>query len=214
VMCTHPAIAFGAGGFMLACWTEAGAVMQRLGPDAQLIGSSVLIGESIALPSIAATTDGYVVGYAQPQALAAAQRVDAQLARLGSPLTFGTVLASPEVAVTFSAGLIGVSYIQPDGSAAAAIEGHSPITIPASSLRGQVSIAPASNGLVAAWTDTSFIGIAAVGTDGTQLGSTLQLDISSSDAASVLVTTAQGVLLVTTVTLDHSPIVTRMLRCP
>lgn len=213
---TMPALAFGAGGFMLVYSVTLGLASQALGTNAALVGTSHGVNPpSVGRPSIAPTDVGYVVGFAGAGG-ASAQALDASGAPLGTSISLGAARSMTPVAVTFAGGLIGASFIGPTGDAMAAVEGHAAVVVGAgASSYGRVAVAPASNGIVAAWSDFSgYIGLSAVGSGGTTLGASSMSGVGWDDNAHALAATATGFVLATTTTPSNAPIEVHPVTCP
>jgi hypothetical protein len=207
-------VTYGAGG-LFAAWTESDGI--HAGPLGE---TGARIGSGAGIPSIAATTDGYVVGFTSGTT-ATAITLDASGAMVGS-FALGTAHGSGDtVAVAFTAGTIGASFIGPGGDALASTVDASgtvsgPTTIgPGASSYGQVSIARGADGFLASWSDFGgFIGVAPVALDGTATGTTYQLGSSWDDNAHAILGLSGGFLLAANTTPGASPVVIASLHCP
>lgn len=208
-----PELVFGAGGFLLAQLTADGLSIQPIDASARLTGAARLIVVGTGRPTLAPTDVGYVLGYATNDAWA--QELDASGRPSGAPILLGAARAMTEVAVTSIATEVGAAWIDPSSEPISTIDlGPSVALAPGASSDGEVAIAPASNGLVATWSDrASFIGVAALATDRTIMGPIARIDVDGNDNPHALVAGPDGYLLITTTTPSLAPLEVVPLPC-
>jgi hypothetical protein len=212
---TFPALAYGAGGFMLAYQTSAGISVQTLDANGQSRGAARALAAGAGRPSIVPTEDGYVLGYATSSA--EAQRLDASGAIEGDAIEIGASRSRTPVAVAYIEGVIGATFIEPDGDAAAWTQGNAAaLTIgPGAMGFGRVSMAPASNGFVAAWSDFSgYVGYLALTSSGAANGTPAMLGVGWNDNANAIASTGSGFVLFATTGSSIAPITAAPLDCP
>ncbi len=204
---TAIAIANGAGG-VVGAWIRGGEL--NVGP---LAGSTGVVATTESLPSIAPTETGYVVGYTIG-GTAYVVMLDAS-GVAGTPIALGPARMSARVAVSFTAGHVGASYIGPSGDAMAAVvtggAAHA-LTIGAGAMsHGQISIARASDGFFATWSD---LGGAFVDLDGTVTGARYSHVVAWADDAHAVIATGDGFVLATNTTAGATPVDVAVLGCP
>jgi len=189
------AISNGPGGVMGA-WLESEGL--NVGP---LDAPTGVVARTDAVPSIAVTDDGYVVGY-EADAAAYVVRLDAS-GHASAPVMLGAAMATSRVAVAHAAGRLGASFVAPSGDAMAAVVdgGHVAAAVigPGAASHGQVGIAPARDGFFATWSDASgsiegsFVDFSASPT-----GARFTHAVGASDAAHAIVALQDDFVLVAT----------------
>lgn len=191
---TAPALAFGAGGFLLAYSSGGEISVQALDADARLTGGPRFAAADAGPPSLAPTEAGYVLGYASSAAFV--QELDAS----GAP----------------SGARVGAAWIDADQDAIALLEGRGLAVVgPGAGGLGRVSIARAADGLFASFSDAGgFVGVAALGPEGRPLGAGARVSVGWNDAAHALVASSEGLLLVTSTTPSLAPLEIHALACP
>lgn len=210
---TAPALAFGAGGFLLAYSSGGEISVQALDADARLTGGPRFAAADAGPPSLAPTEAGYVLGYASSAAFV--QELDASGAPSGAPRRLGDAQRATMVAVTGGAR-VGAAWIDADQDAIALLEGRGLAVVgPGAGGLGRVSIARAADGLFASFSDAGgFVGVAALGPEGRPLGAGARVSVGWNDAAHALVASSEGLLLVTSTTPSLAPLEIHALACP
>jgi len=201
-------IAFGIGGVMGA-WLDAGAL--KVGP---LDAPTGTIATTDAPPSIAATDAAYVVGYA-----AASQAYVVWLDRAGraaTPLAIGSASSTAHVAVAFSSGVVGATWVEPSGDVVFSLvrDGAPRALALGARSSGHVSIARASDGFFATWSD---VGGSIRGTFVDLTGATSGAythPVGWTDDAHAVVGLADGLALATNTTMSATPVDVAVVGCP
>jgi hypothetical protein len=209
---TSIALANGPGGLM-GVWGSnghlfAGALDTTTPSDIATSGSQ---------PSLAATDDGYVVGFVI-SSMATVAQVSASGAFVSIAM-LGPARAGTDVQVSFASRLIGASYVAPSGDAMAAVVdasgAHTNVIGPNAMSNGIVSIAPARDGFFATWSDgTGTIGGSFVDPTGAPSGRAYAHTIYRNDAAHAIVSTDTDWVLATNTTSDATPVETVLIHCP
>lgn len=210
---TAIAIANGPGGVM-ALSAHGGQL------EASALGSTTApmpIAATTSTPSIAATDTGYVVAYTIA-GNATIVSLDA-FGTPGTPRTLGPARTDGRVAIAFSAGAIGVSYIGANGDAMAAVVASSAVHVAAIGAGamsfGQVSIARASDGFFATWSDYGgTIGGAFVDLVGARSGAAYMHAVAWDDDAHAVVATETAILLATNTMSSATPVDIARIGCP
>lgn len=210
---TAPALAFGAGGFLLAYSSEGEVSVQRIDTGARLAGGPRFAAADAGPPALAPTERGYQLGYASSAAFL--QELDATGAPLGAPRRLGDARSGTMVAVA-SGAAAGATWIDTSGDAVALLEGRGPAVVgPGAGGFGRVSVASAEAGLVASWSDAGgFVGIAALGPEGRPLGASARVPVGWNDNAHALAASGERFLLVTSTTPALAPLEIHALACP
>lgn len=187
------AISNGPGGVMGA-WLESDGL--EVGP---LDAPTGVLARTDAPPSIAATGDGYVVGY-EAEGSAYVVTLDAS-GHASAPTTLGPASATTRVAVAYSGGHVGAGFVDPSGDAILAVMDAGRVTAstigPGAASRGQIAIAPARDGFFATWSgasgsiEGSFVDFSAAPT-----GARFTHAVGTSDAAHALVALTDAFVLV------------------
>ncbi len=211
-----PALAFGAGGFLLAYISSTGAELftQPLDANGRVVGAPRVVATDTGRPSLAPTALGFALGYGAD--VAYAQELDAFGVPVGAPLPLGDALPRTPVAVTFTAEAIGASWIAASGDAWAALGSAPPVLVGAGANGGgRVAIGAAANGFVASWSGGSgSIGLAALDAEGALMGSGTSYDARSDDAPHALVASAERFFLVVATNGTGTPVQVVPLTCP
>jgi hypothetical protein len=219
------AVARGAGGIG-AAWVANGELRAGLLSDAAATAGAggSLVATTLNEPSIAATTSGWVVGWADTTG-AYVVRLDQRgvptLGMVPGPTIALGAARESRVAVASSGDTLGAVFTDTNGDAVLAVVSvvstgtPTRTTIgPGAMSYGQVSIARAQDGFAASWSDFGgAVHVVLADTTGA-VSTTLTHDVAWDDDAHALVDLASGWMLATNTTPSGTPIDVVPITCP